>query len=130
MAVDLDCLPPEGTCTSRVGRGIPAQVGRSPLAQAIHVENGDYVVQLVVAGLVERFPDGALGHFAVTQQHPDTERQPVNALSAESHSNSYRQALPEGAGRHVHPGQAVSRAAVFGALQRFRMTLQTTAELA
>ena len=130
MAVDLDGMPPEGTGAGGVDGCIPTEVRRSPLAQAVHVQNGDDVVQLVMAGLVEGFPDGAFGQLAVTQQHPHIERQLVDVLAAEGHTDADRQALPEGAGGHIHPGQTARRPVIFGALQRLRMTFEAAAELA
>ena len=130
VAVDLDGMPPEGAGAGGVDGCIPTEFRRSPLAQSVHVQNGDHVAQLVVAGLVEGFPDGAFGQLAIAQQHPHMERQLVDILAAQCHSNPDRQALPEGAGGHIHPGQPARRAVIFGALQRLRMAFEAAAELA
>ena len=130
VPVDLDGVPPEGAGAGGVDRPVPAEVRRSALAKPVHVQDGDHVVQLVVARLVERFPDRALGHLAVTQQHPDVERQLVDVLGAQGHADADGQALPEGAGRHIHPGQAARRAVGPGKLQRLRVSLEPAAERA
>jgi hypothetical protein len=67
VAVDLDGMPPEGAGAGGVDGCIPPEFRRSPLAQAVHVQNGDHVAQLVVAGLVEGFPDGAFGQAVVVR---------------------------------------------------------------
>jgi hypothetical protein len=47
------------------------------LAEPVDVDDRDQVVELVVRGVLERLPLGALGNLAVAAERPDAERQPV-----------------------------------------------------
>ncbi len=105
VAVDLDRVPAERLRPSRVGVEIPLVHGRAGLAEAVDVDDGDEVVELVVGGVLECLPDAALRHLRVTAQHPDAVRQSVELLAGERHAHGDRQTLAQRAGRHVHPRQ-------------------------
>ena len=70
--------PTHGGCRSPDPR--TDRSGRA--AEPVDVDHGDEVGQLVVRGLVERLPDRALGHLAVTAQDPDPERSSSRYLPA------------------------------------------------
>ncbi len=93
-------LNPFGICLQ-----IPAQLGRAALAEAVHIDDRGQVVQPVVGGLVERLPHRALGHLAVTAQHPDAVGQLVEIPAGEGDADPVRQALAERAGSDVDPRQ-------------------------
>ncbi len=105
VAVDDEHARAERRRAGRVGVGVPAQVGRAALAQPVDVDHRDQVGQLVIRRLVQRLPDGALGHLAVAAQHPDAVRQLVEVLPGQRHAHPVGQALPQRPGRHVDPGQ-------------------------
>ena len=90
------------------------------LAEAVHVEDGDKVFELIEGRFIERLPDGAFGHFAVAENDPNMVRQLVEILAVKGHTNADGQALAERAGGHVHIGQNV----------RIRVSLESAAELA
>ena len=113
-------VPAEGAGAGGVGGAVPAEVGLAALAQAVHVEDADQVVELVVGRLVERLPDRAFGHLAVAEQHPDAVGQLVEVLAVQRHADADGQPLAERAGRHVDVGQDV----------RVGVALQAAAELA
>ena len=106
-----------GTAGPRIQ--VPAEVGRTALAEPVDVDDDDQVGELVVRGLVQRFPDRAFGQLAVAAQHPDPVRQPVQALAGQRDSDTVGQPLTERAGGDVHPGQ-----------HRSGMTLQALPEAA
>jgi hypothetical protein len=105
MAVDGQDAGAERGQPPAVGVQIPGQVGRAALAEPVDIHHGDEVGQLVMRGLVEGFPDRALGHLAVAAQHPDPERGFVEVLAGQRDPDGVGQALPERAGGYVHPGQ-------------------------
>jgi len=93
VPVDLDDVAPEGAEPLGINGAVPAQIGLTALAQPVHVQNRDQVVELVVGGLVAGLPDGPLGHLAVAQNHPDFEGQLVHVLAAQGHADAVRQTL-------------------------------------
>ena len=105
VAVDLEHPGAERLGPAAVGLQVPAEVGGPALAEPVDIDEGDQVGQLVVRGLVEGLPHRPLGHLAVTAQHPDPVRQLVQVLAGQRDADAVGQALPEGSGRHVHPGQ-------------------------
>ena len=90
---------------ARVLRQVPAEVGRAALAEPVDVGDHDQVRQLVVGGLVERLPDGALGQLAVPAQHPDPVREPVQVPARQRDPDAVGQPLAERAGGDVDPRQ-------------------------
>src|SRR5215469_17394978 len=58
-----------------VGFQVPAELRRASLAKTVYVNDRGQVAQPVVRRLVERLPHRALGHLAITAQHPDAVRQ-------------------------------------------------------
>jgi hypothetical protein len=105
VAVDGEHPGPERGRPPVVGVQVPGKLGGTALAEPVDVDDGDEVGQLVVGGLVERFPDRPLGHLAVTTQDPDPVRQLVQVLAGQRDADAVRQALPEGSGGHVDPGE-------------------------
>ena len=105
VAVDLDCVPAEGTSAFGVRVEIPPVHRLARLAKPVHVDDRREVVEPVVSRVLERLPDRPLRHLAVTAKHPDAIRQMVEALAGERDADADRQALAERPGRHVHPRQ-------------------------
>ena len=103
VAVDLDRVAAEGARAVGVGVEIPAVHRLAALAEPVHVEDRDEVVELEVRRVLERLPLRALGDLAVAAERPDAERQPVELLAGERHADRVRQALAERAGRDVDP---------------------------
>ena len=104
VAVDLDRVPAEGARPVRVRVEVPAVHRLAALAEPVDVDDRDEVVELVVRAVLERLPLRALGDLAVAEEHPDAERKPVELLPGERHADAVRQALAEGAGGDVDPG--------------------------
>jgi len=102
---------PERLRPAAVGIGVPGKLRGAALAEAVDVDDGDEVGQLVVRGLIEGLPHRPFGHLAVAAQDPDPVGRLVQVLACQRHADSVRQALPERAGRHVHPGQHRGRMA-------------------
>ena len=92
VAVDLDRMPAEGLGPLRVRVEIPAVHRLAALAEPVHVDDRDQVVELLVPGVLERLPHRALGHLAVAAQHPDPVREPVEPLARERDPDAVRQA--------------------------------------
>ena len=109
VTVDLDRLPAESLGSLRVRVEIPAVHRLAALAEPVHVDDRDQVVELLVPGVLERLPHRALGHLAVAAEHPDPVREPVEPLARERDADAVRQPLAQRAGRHVHPRQDRSR---------------------
>src|SRR5665647_2149584 len=70
VAVDDQRAGAEGLHPGDVALQVPLQLGGSALSQAVDVNNGGEVAELVVAGLVQGFPDRALRGLAVPAQYP------------------------------------------------------------
>ena len=66
VSVDFERLPSERAGPLRVWAGLLPDHRRPALAQAVHVDHDDEVVQAEVGRVLERFPYRAFGHFAVT----------------------------------------------------------------
>ena len=105
VAVDDEHPGAERRRAGGVAVQVPAQVGGAALAEPVDVDDRDQVGQLVVRGLVQRLPDGALGHLAVAAQGPDPVRHLVQVLAGQRHAHRVGQPLPQRAGGHVDPGQ-------------------------
>ena len=120
VAVQLDGVPAEGPCPRSISGTVPAEIRLAALAQAIHVDNGDQVMEFIIRGLVEGFPDRTFGHLAIAEQDPQAIGKFVQVLAVESHADADGQALAEGAGGHVDIGQHPG----------IGMALQRTTELA
>ena len=91
---------------------VPLQLGRPRLAEPVHVDDRREVVQTVVRRLVEGLPDGALGQLAVAAQHPDAVAGLVEPLAGQRDPDAVGEALAEGPGGHVDPGQRRRRVAL------------------
>jgi hypothetical protein len=98
---------------------VPAVHGLARLAEAVHVEDGYEVVQLVEGGVLKGFPHRALGHLRVTAEDPDAVGELVQVLASQRDTDPDGEALPQRTGRDVHPGEG-----------RRRVALQAAAELA
>jgi len=105
VAVDHQGLSAEGLDSAGVAVEIPFQLGRAALAEPVHVDNGSEIAEVVVAGLVQRLPDRALGGLAVPAQHPGVIVEAVQAAASQTHPDRVRQPLAERPGGYVHPGQ-------------------------
>jgi hypothetical protein len=75
------------------------------LAEPVDVEDRGEVVELVERGVLDRLPHRAFRHLAVAADHPDAERQLVQALPGDRHADADRETLAERAGRDVDPGE-------------------------
>lgn len=95
----------EGLDPGGVGVQVPAERGLAPLAQSVHIHEGDQVRQLVVGGGGEGLPHGALGELAVPGQDPDAVRGLLQVLAGQRDADPIGQPLAERAGGDVHPGQ-------------------------
>jgi hypothetical protein len=78
-----------------VGVEVPAVHCLAALAESVDIDDGREVVEPAVPGLLERLPHRALGHLAVTAQHPNTEAQPGQTLAGQGHPDPDGQALTE-----------------------------------
>ncbi len=119
MPVDGERLAAERLSPAGVGIKIPAELGRTALAETVDIHDRCQIRQLVVGRLVQGLPDRALSHLAVATQHPHPIGEPVKKPAGECHPDRVRQALPERAGCHVNPWQ-----------DRRRMALQAVTETA
>lgn len=77
------------------------------LTQPVHIEDGHQVVQLVLAGKMQRLPHTALGRLAVSQQTVDAVAGLVEMLRGVGHARSTAQTLAERTGSYVHEFQAL-----------------------
>ncbi len=105
VAVDDEHPGAERGRAAAVGVQVPGELGGAALPEPVDVHDGDEVGELVVRGLVQGLPDGPFGHLAVAAQDPDPVRQFVQVLTGQRHADGVGQALAEGAGGHVDPGQ-------------------------
>src|SRR5690606_13422970 len=105
MPIDLDGAPAESLGAGSVGIAIPAEHRGAALAEAIHVEDSDQVVELIEAAANERLPDRAIRHLAVTAEHPHAIGQLVEILTGQRHAHADRQPLAQRAGGDVDPLQ-------------------------
>ncbi len=118
VTVDLERPPPKRLRPPRVRGGVPAEHRFPALAEAVDVDDRDQVVQRLMAGVVERLPDRALGHLAIATEHPHPVGQPVKALAREREPDGAGQALPQRPGGDIDPRDL-----------RRRMTLEPAPEL-
>ena len=112
VPVDLDRVPTECLCACEIGVEIPADHRLAALAEPVHVDDRRQVVELEVRGVLEGLPHGALGHLAVTAEHPDARGQPLEVFRRECHADADRQSLSERSGRDVDPRDARGRVAL------------------
>src|SRR5215204_2239012 len=119
VAVDLDRSPAEGLGAGGVVVAVPAVHRLAGLAEAVHVQDGREVVELVEGGVLEGLPHRTLRHLGVAAKHPDTIGESVQVLAGEGHADPYGQSLAQRPRGHVYPGD----------LGR-RVSLQAAAELA
>ena len=104
--------------TFAINADVVAERRRLALAEAVGIHQGDQIVEFVNARQRCRFPDRALGDFAVAHQDVGVVIEIVQA-GGQRHADADAQALAQRAGRHVHERQA-----------RRRMTFEVAAELA
>ena len=76
VAIDHDPLEAECLHARRVRVGVPLELGRPALTEAVHVEDRGDVLEAFMAGEIEGLPDRALGRFAVADDDPHVERRP------------------------------------------------------
>ena len=105
VAVDLDGMPAERPGAGGVGVAVPAEHRLAALAEPVHIENANQVVELIVSGKLQRLPDRAFGHLAIAQHDPDVIRQLVEVFARDAHADADGQPLAQRAGGHVHPRQ-------------------------
>jgi hypothetical protein len=119
VPVDLDGAPAEAAQPLGVGRRVPAVHRLAALAQTVDVEDGDQIVEVLVAGVLERLPHRAFGELGVAADDPDAVRDLVEVLARQRDADADRQPLPERPRRDVDPGD-----------ERRRMALEAAPELA
>ena len=119
VAVDDDRVAAERLHAAAVGVEVPTELRLAALAEAVDVPDGGQVGRLVVRRLVECLPDRSLGELGVAAQDPHVERQLVEVLARDRHTDADGQALAERAGGDVDPRD-----------RRGRVALQARAELA
>ena len=95
MTIDDRRLPSEGACARRIALALPAQHGRSTLAEAVHVQDRDQIGQVVETSQLKGLIDAAFGHLAIAKQHPEAILCPVEALGRQRHADGCRQSLTE-----------------------------------
>src|SRR6266852_249326 len=95
MPVNHDSVPAEAIGACLIGGGVPAQFGFAALPQAIAVEYSNQVIQLVMRGVIEGFPDRTFCHLAITQQNPDMIEQFVKVFADQPYTHANRQTLPQ-----------------------------------
>ena len=100
-----------------VGVELPAVAGGPALAQAVDVDDGGEVVELVERGGGGRLPHRALGHLGVTADDPGAVRQLVEVLGGDGDADGDGQALAERAGGHVDPREPRGGVALQPAVQ-------------
>ena len=106
VAVDLDDVPAEGLALLVQRLGGHDVGGAAVDLQAVHVDDGAQVVQLILGSGHESLPNLALGDFAVAQDGVDAVI-PVVELAAQSHTDSGGNALAQRAGGHIDTGNVV-----------------------
>src|SRR5437867_1322546 len=74
VAVDDDRIEAERARPGGVRVHVPLELGRSALAETVHVDDRGEVRKTLVARVVKRLPDGALRGLAGAAQHPDALR--------------------------------------------------------
>ena len=105
--VAVDSQHPRAECLGAllVGGQVPLQLGGAALAQPVDVDDRGQVGQLVIPGLVQGLPDGALSHLAVPAQHPHPVREPVEVPARQRYPHPVGQALAQRSGGDVDPRQ-------------------------
>ena len=113
MAVHPDGVPAEGGELVIQGIGGHDVGGAAVDLEAVDVDDGAQVVQLVLGGGHEGLPNLALLNLAVPHQgvHPVV---PAVHLPRQGHAHGGGDALAQGAGGHVHPGDVHLRVAGHG----------------
>lgn len=69
MSVDDNRVEAEGVQALAVSFHLMLERRRLRLPQAVHIEDDAQVVEFVVPGEVERFPDGSFGRFAIADEN-------------------------------------------------------------
>ena len=119
VSVGCDRTAAERACPLEVTVDLPPVHRLSALAETVDVDDHDEVVELVVRGVLERLPDRALRHLAVSAQDPDAVGRLFQALAGKRDTDADGKAEPQRTGRDVDPRE-----------QRRRMPLQPAAERA
>src|SRR5207245_2277094 len=119
VPINFNRMPAEGSGSLSISFAIPAQLSLSALTQAVHVKNGDQVVQLAVARVIKGLPHRPLSHLAVSQKDPNSIGEFFEMLAHERDAHSDGNPLTERSGGNIDPRN-----------DRSRMTLETTAKLA
>ena len=107
MAIDDDGVKAETLHSDSVGLHVVLQGRRIRLAEAVDVDDGAKVVQLVEASEVESFPDVALHGLAVAHQAKGPVTGLVDVLAAVSHASGNAESLTQrssGAIDETQPG--------------------------
>ena len=81
------------------------------MAEPVHVNDGNQIVQLLDARQRRGLPNDAFGTFAVAEQHIGAIIQTIKPR-AERHADADAQPLAKRAGGHVHERQARRRMAL------------------
>ena len=111
MSVNHEGLPAERRDPSLVRGQIPAVHRLAALAQAVHIEDTQQVIQFVMRGDLHRFPLRAFRHFAVPEQDAGPVRQVVAIFRIERHPDADGETLAERAGRGVRVREERGRVA-------------------
>ncbi len=103
VAVDRDRMPSERPCALDVHVQVAPDHRLASLPEPVGVEDRRQVVERVVRSVLECLPDRALGHLAVSAQHPRAGGHAVEVLRGQCRPDTDRQALPQRSGRDVDP---------------------------
>jgi len=101
VAVDNDGVEAKSVEPFAVDLHVVLERCRFRLAQSVDVEDGAQVVQLVVAGKMQGFPNRALGAFTIADQAVRLVGRLVKVLADVSHAAGHAQALAQRARRHI-----------------------------
>lgn len=92
---------------SLVSVHIMLQLCRLTLSQAVDIENGYHIVQLVIRCERHSFPHRAFSAFAIPQKTVDAVRAFVKIFPSISHAYGCAQTLSKRAGGYVNKGEAL-----------------------
>jgi hypothetical protein len=104
MPVDDQRAPAKGGEATLVGAHVVVEHGRPRLAETVHVDDADQVIDLRVGGQLGGFPHRALGDLAITHEDEDAGVRPGESRT-HGEAEADAEALPERAGRHVDERQ-------------------------
>ncbi len=119
VSVGCDRTAAERACPLEVMVDLPPVHRLSALAEPVDIDDHDEVVESVVGGMLERLPDRALRHLAVSAQDPDAIGRLFQSLAGKRDTDADGKAEAQRTGCDVDPGE-----------QRRRMPLQPAAERA